>query len=255
MGNNPSKGPSGDPSTRQAPNTGLTVPVGDRKLARRSSNIAEQGSAKATAADPSPSKETATGQSVLNDQKATVQERLQSSNIPDIPIRTSDRPESHEIKVTEPVAVQVPSSKTAAHQDRDPYALLSPSGPPRNTYYGAPAHLRRPPRLPLPIGDATATPGSPVMGPAEAQISETPDDNPLDEQPKQDTPASNTTVDENETLDELQPYAVPTTIKWTSPGNKIYVTGTFVNWEKKFRLHRKYVGLCLGLCTCFRYCY
>ena len=55
-------------------------------------------------------------------------------------------------------------------------------------------------------------------------------------------------VDDDEALDELQPYApsgvgraVPTLIEWTAPGDKIYVTGTFVNWEKKFRLHRRYV--------------
>lgn len=49
-------------------------------------------------------------------------------------------------------------------------------------------------------------------------------------------------------MDELQPYtisgvgkAVPTTIQWTGYAQKVYVTGTFVNWEKKFRLHRKYV--------------
>lgn len=56
------------------------------------------------------------------------------------------------------------------------------------------------------------------------------------------------TVDDDEALDELQPYtpsgvgrAVPTLIEWTAPGDKVYVTGTFVNWEKKFRLHRRYV--------------
>ena len=55
------------------------------------------------------------------------------------------------------------------------------------------------------------------------------------------------TIDEEETLDELEPYttsgvgrAVPTTIEWTAPGDKVYVTGTFVNWEKKYRLHRRY---------------
>jgi hypothetical protein len=55
-------------------------------------------------------------------------------------------------------------------------------------------------------------------------------------------------IDEEEILDELQPYTssgvgkpIPTLIEWTAPGEKVYVTGTFVNWEKKYRLHRRYI--------------
>lgn len=55
---------------------------------------------------------------------------------------------------------------------------------------------------------------------------------------------SNATQDGDEMVDELQPFgvgkAVPTTIEWNGPGEKVYVTGTFVNWEKKFKLHRRY---------------
>lgn len=58
----------------------------------------------------------------------------------------------------------------------------------------------------------------------------------------------NASVDEDEVEDELQSYAisgvgkaVPTVIEWKAPGDRVYVTGTFVNWEKKFRLHRRYV--------------
>ncbi|KKZ64954.1 hypothetical protein EMCG_09143 [[Emmonsia] crescens] len=32
--------------------------------------------------------------------------------------------------------------------------------------------------------------------------------------------------------------AVTTTIEWRGGGEKVYVTGTFVNWERKFRLHK-----------------
>lgn len=59
-----------------------------------------------------------------------------------------------------------------------------------------------------------------------------------------------TSADDDEFVDELQPYtvsgvgkAIPTTIEWAFPGEKVYVTGTFVNWEKKFRLHRRYTSL------------
>jgi hypothetical protein len=57
-----------------------------------------------------------------------------------------------------------------------------------------------------------------------------------------------TTIDDDEIVDELQPYdmtglnkAVPTTVEWRGMGEKVYVTGTFVNWERKFRLHKRYI--------------
>ena len=101
--------------------------------------------------------------------------------------------------------------------------------------------------MPLPIGDATATPGSP--GPADSHIVSLPYDRLLDEEGDADASVvESTTIDEDDIVDELQPYtvtgvgkAVPTTIQWTGQAQKVYVTGTFVNWEKKFRLHRKYV--------------
>jgi hypothetical protein len=109
--------------------------------------------------------------------------------------------------------------------------------------------------MPLPIGDATATSGSPIIGPEDSHIGFVSGDRPLGEQASQDNAGiSNTAVDDEETLDELEPYtpsgvgrAVPTFIEWNGPGEKVYVTGTFVNWEKKYRLHRKYVTLHLLL--------
>jgi hypothetical protein len=61
-----------------------------------------------------------------------------------------------------------------------------------------------------------------------------------------------TTIDDDEIVDELQPYdmtglnkAVPTIIEWRGMGEKVYVTGTFVNWERKFRLHKRYIKIFL----------
>ncbi|KAK6362073.1 hypothetical protein TWF730_005771 [Orbilia blumenaviensis] len=51
---------------------------------------------------------------------------------------------------------------------------------------------------------------------------------------------SATTVDTVE-LDEMNiddTKAIPTTIEWTEGGKKVYVTGTFSGWKKKFRLTR-----------------
>lgn len=73
-----------------------------------------------------------------------------------------------------------------------------------------------------------------------------PADRLLDEQMNPGTAhVTSETIESEEAADELQPYttsgvgkAIPTVIEWSAPAQKVYVTGTFVNWEKKFRLHR-----------------
>lgn len=241
MGNNPSKSLSGDAPGPSTVNASLS----DKRLAGRP--------AKATATDPSATKETATGYSAAQS-PASVQQRLQSRNNADSPTRTLDRPERRDAKKPGPRSsdipdpsnpVQVPASRTAVRHHHFPSA--TPSAPPHNTYYNASTHLQRPPRMPLPIGDATATPGSPIIGASDGHIGSLPQDRLLDEQGDTSN-IGNATIDEDELVDELQPYtvsgvgkAIPTVIQWTGPGYKVYVTGTFVNWEKKFRLHRMYV--------------
>jgi hypothetical protein len=248
MGNNPSKGPAGD-----APPVHASSSSSDRKVARRSSLNAISNS-KATAADPSATKETAAGHSAAY--QGSVQERLQSRNVPESSPKGIERPVIHEPRRVEPSQskeipsrdhsnpVQVPISRQLP--GRDPVA---PSAPPLNSYYSASAHLQRPPRLPLPIGDANTTPGSPIAGPEDSHIQSLPANQVLDQQMDQNTAAlGHTSIYEEELLDELQPYtisgagkAVPVVIEWTAPAQKVYVTGTFVNWEKKFRLHKKLV--------------
>ncbi|KAG2418781.1 hypothetical protein HFD88_001882 [Aspergillus terreus] len=243
MGNNPSKGPAGDiPSGHSA----HPASAGDKKVARRPSVNAVSASSKATAVDPSASKETATGHPACDNQPPA-QQRLQSRNV-------TDSPTHHAPDATKPFRdasspdpsnpVQVPGPRAAAR--REGYSTVAPSAPPHNTYYSASAHLQRPPRLPLPIGDATATPGSPIIGPEDSSLGSPPSDRVLDEHSGQrHSKSGRDAIDEEEILDELQPYTssgvgkpIPTLIEWTAPGEKVYVTGTFVNWEKKYRLHR-----------------
>ena len=58
---------------------------------------------------------------------------------------------------------------------------------------------------------------------------------------------SSTTMDEEEAGDEmfravdiaLGMPAIDTLIEWKQGGKKVYVTGTFANWNKKFKLHEK----------------
>ncbi|KAI9934090.1 hypothetical protein ASPWEDRAFT_36095 [Aspergillus wentii DTO 134E9] len=259
MGNNPSKTPGDAPPDSGYPTHAAST--NERKVNRRPSVNALSGTAKATAADPSASRETATGHSA-SQSIAPVQQRLQSRSAADSPTRSLDRPDRLDAKKTEPRSrdippsspdpsnpVQVPAARTAAR--REPYPSVAPSGPPHGSYYNASTHLQRPPRMPLPIGDATVTPGSPVIGPEDSHIGPLPHDRTLDDQVDQVASTfDSTAIDEEELLDELQPYtvsgvgrAIPTNIEWTAAGEKVYVTGTFVNWEKKFRLHRNENGV------------
>ena len=115
----------------------------------------------------------------------------------------------------------------------------------------------RPPRLPLPIEEEVHTPGSPILSPldpsavpSEANIFEQDaaagDVNDTEGgafQRKNSVNSSN--ADEEDEPEEFLPYTGPnaakiqTTIEWreAEPTDKVYVTGTFAGWERKFRLH------------------
>ena len=259
MGNNPSKPQSGDASS-PAGSPNVTGPENERKVTQQSSiNTLSGANTKAAVADPSASRETATGYSAAQNQ-ATTQQRLQHSQPTDLASaaaaeRTSEQPEQHDAKhdadlhPKDPLTpdssnpVQVPP-RMGARRDTISAGMAPPS------FYNASAHLQRPPRMPLPIGDATATPGSPVMGPEDSHIGgDLAHDRFVDEQTgTEPTNVGSVPVDEDEGAEDLQPYTpsgvgkvIPTVIEWASHGDKVYVTGTFVNWEKKFRLHRRYV--------------
>lgn len=272
MGNNPSKVPASPravphppPQNQPTQNASNATSSLERKVNRRVSiqALAGGGGAKSSAADPSASSTNATGQPVTNKRNSLLQERLQSCS-PDIPSpRSSGRPEKSEPISTrsegrekelrtltstyghtyanrEPSGpVQVPTDRS-----RQPYNYVEPSAPPFSAYYGIPnpSHLARPPRLPLPIGDSTIAPASPIIPPADVRAKE-PDLDDLDPSLTNIISPTNLAGEDEEVSDELQPYAVdssstrvPMKIKWRGKGQRVYVTGTFVNWEKKFKL-------------------
>ncbi|KAL3457802.1 hypothetical protein BJX64DRAFT_268029 [Aspergillus heterothallicus] len=267
MGNNPSKGPAGDgPSPAISGTTSLTASTSDKRAARGHSLNAPQAASKAPVADPSASKGTGTGHSSSQNQPSSTQsQRLPSRHVADLPTRPVDRPDRQEPRQEPrktdaprprdiPSAdasnpVQVPISRAAAAR-RDPYQPVAASGPPHKMYYSASAHFQRPPRMPLPIGDATATPGSPISGPDDDASPLAPDQTPnyqttVTNPDLTTTTSTTTTIEDDDTLDDLQSYAssgvgrgVPTYIEWTGGGNRVYVTGTFVNWESKFKLQK-----------------
>lgn len=114
--------------------------------------------------------------------------------------------------------------------------------------YGLPpSNFSRPPRLPLPIEEVHG-PGSPIITPQDitSPIGQA-DINGL---PRRASVLSSTTVDDEDVGDNeaftadqasLAP-SVPMPIEWKGPGEKVYVTGTFVQWDRKFKLHKDKKG-------------
>jgi hypothetical protein len=142
---------------------------------------------------------------------------------------------------SKPVDVPVSAINTESASSRSHSQSIEPSGPP--AIHDMSYHLTRPPRLPLPIEEEVHTPGSPIIAPADLDI-DTPalDVDPLDNDtlPRRESALSNTTVDE-EDAEELRvdktKATVPTTFEWHQGGEKVYVTGTIFQWNKKHRLH------------------
>ena len=141
--------------------------------------------------------------------------------------------------------VTVPRNIDSRRQ-RGPDSQFEPSGPPRDTNHMPPSNLHPPPRLPLPIEKEAYTPGSPIISPADfsTALQEYNADGVL---PRRTSILSSTTVDEDDIDDELQAYAldgsrgrtVPTLVEWKQRGEKVYITGTFASWSRKYRMHRE----------------
>lgn len=140
---------------------------------------------------------------------------------------------------SKPVDVPAPTANIESGSSRSYSNSIEPSGPPATQDMSY--HLTRPPRLPLPIEEEVHTPGSPIIAPADL---DTPvlDVEALDNDvlPRRASALSNTTIDE-EDAEELRvdktKATVPTTFEWLRGGDKVYVTGTIFQWNKKHRLH------------------
>ncbi|RBQ87746.1 hypothetical protein VDGD_08349 [Verticillium dahliae] len=144
----------------------------------------------------------------------------------DEPTKPLDVPTAH----TEPSSLR---SHISAHVDGA--GLVSQSSVNDMSY------LTRPPRLPLPIEEEVHTPGSPIIAPADG---DTPivDPGSLDSDPmtRKSSALSSNTVDDDDgeelIVDKTRP-TVPTQLLWTHGGEKVYVTGTIFQWNRKQRLH------------------
>ncbi|RMZ82574.1 hypothetical protein DV738_g1536, partial [Chaetothyriales sp. CBS 135597] len=137
-------------------------------------------------------------------------------------------------------------------QDIDNEALIDQDDDELRRYVPPAEH--RPPRLPLPIVDPGPVPDSFTLPPLDKGdragldleflassdgLSDT--DPPLARRSSMLSAGSQDEDDIGEELPPVDPTAetVPTTIEWNKPGERVYVTGTFANWEKKYRMQRK----------------
>lgn len=171
----------------------------------------------------------------------------QALNIPNLaPTGSIDIPTPSTLQSRSRQEDLVDDSKLVAYDER-PYAPVS---------------HHRPPRLPLPIAEPGAMPDSPNLGPIDKNDSDvvplfdTDDHEPLSAGApvRRNSMLSVATQDEEDINEELQPFGVgvtgqtvPTLIEWNQPAEKVFVTGTFAAWDKKFRLKKRYVSSLLNV--------
>ncbi|KAG8532119.1 uncharacterized protein KY384_003756 [Bacidia gigantensis] len=157
--------------------------------------------------------------------------------------KPSDRPpESKQVK-PKPIPVRIPHRGSDAKRQRGPDTQFEPSGPPRDPDFIPHSNFGLPPRLPLPIGEELHTPGSPIIDAQGSSALHEDDVGGL--LPRQTSTVSNTTLEDDELGNELRQYpsdasrgTVLTTLYWKQSGQKVYVTGTFTNWSRKYRMNK-----------------
>lgn len=141
--------------------------------------------------------------------------------------------------------VKVPRGSDPRRQ-RGPDSQFESSGPPRDPNFIPVSNLNFPPRMPLPIEEEFHAPYSPTIAAQEfsSSLHEEDFDGAI---PRQSSVISSTTLEEEELGNELQPYPyeappqglVPTRLQWMQGGDRVYVTGTFAGWNRKFRMSRE----------------
>ncbi|KAF2446442.1 carbohydrate-binding module family 48 protein [Karstenula rhodostoma CBS 690.94] len=121
-------------------------------------------------------------------------------------------------------------------------ASLEPADASQEAFFVPSSHYSRPPRLPLPIEEEPVGPGSPIISPADptSLINHDEVEGAL---PRRSSLLSDRTADadDDDLADEFKgpqgQVTVPTLIEWEGPGERVFVTGTFAGWERKFKLH------------------
>ncbi|KAH7166189.1 5'-AMP-activated protein kinase beta subunit, interation domain-containing protein [Dactylonectria macrodidyma] len=244
MGNNPSTSskpatPTSSTPTTSAPGSAHDSPRHHRRDAR---NIIP-GHTHRSAAPPEPSLAQAQGSTIVNRPKSLPTTAVSSlsgsphsnASAPVKPTAPAEAKPALRDEPSKPVAVPIESSSLRSHHSTLPEVPLVSNNSITDMY------LTRPPRLPLPIEEEVHTPGSPILAPE--QDSSLPEIEQIDSSDgitRKSSALSATTVDEEEgeelRVDKTRP-TVPTKLEWRRGGEKVYVTGTIFQWNRKQRLH------------------
>ncbi|KAH8908800.1 AMPKBI-domain-containing protein [Coniochaeta sp. PMI_546] len=161
--------------------------------------------------------------------------------------RLDTRTGKNEHEPAKPVAV--PSSHNSPPSDlRSPYSDtgIESATMPQSSVQDM-SYLTRPPRLPLPIDQEIHTPGSPIIAPADLGEPVDPVDDlgDLDADgqslPRRSSGLSSASdIDKDDDIEELRVHrnrpTVPLTLEWRQGGNKVYVTGTIFQWNRKTKM-------------------
>ena len=147
---------------------------------------------------------------------------------------------------TKPVDVPGDSSLSAhqphAHYNSDTAATQSDANLLSNGSLSD-TYLQHPPRLPLPIEEELHTPGSPILAPQD-DLQDLPQpgdvgESSTDALTRKSSGVSAGTAEEDDTeelrVDKTRPV-VPTKLEWNRGGERIYVTGSIFQWNRKQRL-------------------
>ncbi|KAK3940822.1 hypothetical protein QBC46DRAFT_384304 [Diplogelasinospora grovesii] len=144
---------------------------------------------------------------------------------------------------TKPVDVPGTCYPHAHDSPKSPYSDDEPSVVPHSSIQDM-SYLTRPPRLPLPIEEEVHTPGSPIIAPADiGQPIDDIDGLDVSGLPPRVANLSNGSIldpDEEDIeelpIDKSRP-TIPCKIEWCHGGDKIYLTGTIFQWNRKSRMH------------------
>jgi hypothetical protein len=176
----------------------------------------------------SPAPSTPTGSTTSSTRPVEVKQQARSAHL-------------YEAAHSRPVAV--PNPHDSPSSPRSPFSADSiESGALQHSSVQDMSYLTRPPRLPLPIEEEVHTPGSPLIAPADiGQPIDDVDALDVDGLPRQTSNlSSNSTIDDEDAeelrVDKTRP-TVPTRLEWLRGGDKVYVTGTIFQWNRKTRLH------------------
>ncbi|PHH89817.1 hypothetical protein CDD83_5197 [Cordyceps sp. RAO-2017] len=225
----------------------IIIPTSSRAHRKEARNIIPAHTTHRSAAPPEASLAQAQGSTVINWPKSLPSTAVSSlSGSPhssaSTPAKPADARPSRD-EPTKPVDVPTESSSLRSHHgphhhQRDPAA--QPDSHLVSNSSVTDMYLRGPPRLPLPIEEEVHTPGSPILAADEALGDVELGAESSDGLTRKGSALSANTLDDEESeelrVDKTRPV-VPTKLEWKRGGDKVYVTGTIFQWNRKQRLH------------------